>query len=588
MRKGPLGFTDGSISPAGPPTGDRFSTVQGYAPAYTSNGVLDVDGRQSLTGALVPTLGLDTRKSTVGGNGRDIDLGDVAGIAVIDTFGPSETQLDEERKVQEDNARRERRERREQELLEEQRRAEADARAPKGDAVPTEEEAKERKAMEDQAKRERRERREKEIVEERKRAEENALKEREDLERLKAEEEIANMLQSLGADDASRPRPKRQPNTDLFEGDLYYDEENPATSFEALRRAQEPGVIAAVQDIVEKENRMAAEDALREYHRNYDFKPVGMSDQEAIVLRLANGDELNACEKAFRDMQSSGEGTVPIDEVLRFFSELHPEQRPIWAQDLPAESLQRMRKTLRDFDLDGDQELSLEEMTEWWYSHPSHPEFYPEIDRLGGRFDRDEDYRDHGLPQATSFEALRRAAEPRVQAALEKIVTDEMRDASEEAAESLEEKLEEKPEGITDHEWLLRREKSGEHLAACDRAFRDMRKKRSGNVTIAEIVRFIMELEPEKRPVWAKEVSLTQQNRLKKTLATHDKNSDNELSISEFHAWWYSHPGHEQAYGDRGVHTLTVEAETPRSPARARPSAVNMTVNADGVHTISI
>ena len=51
-------------------------------------------------------------------------------------------------------------------------------------------------------------------------------------------------------------------------------------------------------------------------------------------------------------------------------------------------------------------------------------------------------------------------------------MTDEMRDASEEAAESLEEKLEEKPEGITDHEWLLRREKSGEHLAACDRAFR--------------------------------------------------------------------------------------------------------------------
>jgi len=374
---------------------------------------------------------------------------------------------------------------------------------------------------------------------------------------------------------------------DRFNGDLYYDEENPATSFEALRRAQEPRVVAALQDIVEEENRKAADDALKQYHRNHASRPVGVSDQEWIAMRSSNGEALNACEKAYRDMQTSGEGAVPIDEVLRFFADLHPEQRPVWAQEISADTTQRMRKNLVNFDKDGDHELTLEEMTEWWYSHPSHPEFYPEFERLGGRFALEVDYRDHDLPQPTSFEALRRADEPRVQAALEQIVMDEMQQVAEEAAEVHEESLEGTPRDISHHEWLKRREKKGEQINACDRAYRDMRKKRSGNVSIAEATRFLMELDPDKRPVWIEELSLTQQNKLKKTLAAYDKNADNELSIDEFHAWWYSHPGHKQAYGERGVHTLTMETGTPRSPARtAMTSKANMKFNNDGSFNI--
>lgn len=150
----------------------------------------------------------------------------------------------------------------------------------------------------------------------------------------------------------------------------------------------------------------------------------------------------------------------------------------------------------------------------------------------------EEDYIEE-LPPATSFEApslspspqalhpdpnpnwkaLRRTEEPRVRDALEEIVIGEMEEASEEALEDFRESLEDKPADLTMHAWINQRASEGSELMPAEKAYRDMKKKPSGNVSIAEITKFFLEMDPEKRPVWAVNLTKKEQNKLKKTLA---------------------------------------------------------------------
>jgi len=147
-----------------------------------------------------------------------------------------------------------------------------------------------------------------------------------------------------------------------------------------------------------------------------------------------------------------------------------------------------------------------------------------------------------------------------------------MEEAAEEALEEHQEKVEEKPDEQSLHEWIRLRESQGEALTGVEKAYRDMKKKKNGNVSIAEVVKFFMDLEPTRRPIWAQQLDIGQQNKLKKTLAKFDRNGDNELDFEEFLEWWHSHPGHEQAYGERGVHQLASadELATPKTPATGR------------------
>jgi len=361
---------------------------------------------------------------------------------------------------------------------------------------------------------------------------------------------------------------------DVVVDDMALDEnEVPPTKFEALRQAEEPRVVKALQDLVQEENRQAGQQALHRYQDSVKDKPEDCSDQQWLVLREASGDDLNACEKAFRDMDVNNDGVVTTDEVTRFLLAMTPDGRPAWAKDMNPFQEKKMKKMMQEYDHDGDHEIDLGELTQWWYSHPAHPEFYSDYDRLGAdaALLTEEHYQDD-MPAPTSFEALRRTDEPRVVAALQELVVGEMQEASEEAVDNLRDTLEDKPDHLSNHEWIRMRETNGEELTGAEKAYRDIKKKRNGNVSIAEVTKFFLDLDPVKRPVWAQQLDPSQQNKLKKTLAKYDQNGDNELTLEEFVEWWHSHPGHESAYGDRGVHTLisVEDLATPRTPATTR------------------
>merc|ERR1711871_1546850 len=93
---------------------------------------------------------------------------------------------------------------------------------------------------------------------------------------------------------------------------------------------------------------------------------------------------------------------------------------------------------------------------------------------------------------------------------------------------------------------------------------------KNGNESIAEVTKFFLDMEPDKRPVWAVALTKKEQNKLKKTLAKYDRDGDNELNIEELVEWWACHPAHSEAYGDKGVQTLfsVDDMVTPRSPKK--------------------
>ena len=335
-------------------------------------------------------------------------------------------------------------------------------------------------------------------------------------------------------------------------------------------------VVEALQDIVLEETAKAAKNAKKSHDSSMKSKPKDMHDQEFLLQREEEGEILTAVQRAFKNMDANADGTVSINMVTTFLSGLKPHQRPLWAKKMGPEVEQKMKKRLATFDSDGDHELSLSELTEFWYSHAQHENFYDDHERLGAKAPRlHEEVYIEELPPATSFEALRRTDEPRVLAALEEIVIGEMEDAAEEAVDYHRDSVEDKPENVTHHEWLKKRELDGEELTAAEKAYRDMKKKKSGNISIAEVTRFLFETHPERRPVWLAVVDISQQNKVKKTLAKYDRDGDNELSIEEFIEWWASHPGHEAAYGERGIQTLISvdDMVTPRSPS-AKSGAV--------------
>jgi len=280
---------------------------------------------------------------------------------------------------------------------------------------------------------------------------------------------------------------------------------------------------------------------------------------------------VTAVERAFVKMDVDNDGTVAVSDVVNFLSELKPHQRPVWAVELSPVLEKKMTKNLKTYDHDGDHQLSLPELTEWWYSHPTHKQYYDEHDKMGVKAGtlEEEDYIEE-LPPATSFEALRRTEEPRVRDALEEIVIGEMEEASEEALEDFRESLEDKPAALTVHAWINQRSSDGQDITPAEKAYRDMKKKPSGHVSIAEITKFFLEMDPEKRPVWAVNLTKKEQNKLKKTLAKYDRDGDNELTIEELVEWWACHPAHSEAYGDKGVHTLfsVDDMVTPRSPKK--------------------
>lgn len=49
-----------------------------------------------------------------------------------------------------------------------------------------------------------------------------------------------------------------------------------------------------------------------------------------------------------------------------------------------------------------------------------------------------------------------------------------------------------KPDDTSYHEWIKLREGKGEELTGAEKAYRDIKKKRNGNVSIAEVNKFIM------------------------------------------------------------------------------------------------
>jgi hypothetical protein len=84
-----------------------------------------------------------------------------------------------------------------------------------------------------------------------------------------------------------------------------------------------------------------------------------------------------------------------------------------------------------------------------------------------------------------------------------------------------------------------------ENLSPVEKAFRSFDRDGDGDITIDEVIEYLLSVGPEERPEGLKDVNPFKKGKMKKKLQKMDTDGDGKLSFIEFDSWWTANNGTE-------------------------------------------